>query len=49
MLGETNKALAALEGAERLRSPYTSFLEVLDFSSMPEGERWSAVRKKLGY
>ena len=49
LLGENDKALAALEGAERLRSPYTSFLEVLDFSALPESARWAAVRKRLGY
>jgi TolB-like protein/tRNA A-37 threonylcarbamoyl transferase component Bud32/tetratricopeptide (TPR) repeat protein len=48
-LGESGKALAALERAEAEHSPYGAFLEVLDFSAMPQDARLAAVRKKLGY
>ncbi len=49
LLGDQERALAALETAERVGSPYASFVEVLDFSALLNSPRLDAVRKKLGY
>jgi serine/threonine-protein kinase len=49
LLSEPDRAVGALEKAERTASPFGSFLEVLDFSALPDSPRMRAVRKKLGY
>jgi serine/threonine-protein kinase len=48
-LGENGKSVAALDQAERRGSPYAAFLEVLDFSALPNDSALAAIRKKLGY
>jgi len=48
-LDEPAKAMASLEQAERQRSPYLSYLEVLDFSPLAAEPRFRALRKRLGY
>jgi TolB-like protein/cytochrome c-type biogenesis protein CcmH/NrfG len=49
MLGDPERAVAALERAQQRGSPFVSFLEVLDFSALPDSPRYRAIRQKLGY